>query len=119
MEIFTINGVVLPAPSSHSITSSDIDSSGTVRNEVGVLMRDRIRSDVYQIDLEFKNRAGHEVALVESAIKSSSFEVRFPDSTGFITKKMHTTGKSKGLVTYNNDRPDDSRWNLTVSLTEY
>lgn len=119
MEIITINGVVLPSPSNMIINGNDIDSSGTVRNEIGVLLRDRIRADVYIIDLEFKNMLGSEVALIESAIEANTLTVRFPDTTGFVTKQMYLVDPSKQLVFYNKDNFDYSRWDISFGLEEY
>lgn len=119
MEIITINGVVLPSPTNIEINGDDINSSGTVRNEVGVLLRDRIRADVYTIDLEFNNMLGNEIALIESAIESKTLSVRFPDTTGFITKSMYLVSPNKRLVTYDNDDFDNNRWNMSFTLEEY
>lgn len=119
MEIITINGVVLPSPSNMVISGGDIDSSGTVRNELGVLLRDRIRHDVYQIDLEFKHIKGHEVALIEGAIANKTLSVRFPDAVGFATKDMYAINPNRELATYCNDNLDSNRWNLTFGLMEY
>lgn len=119
MEIITINGLVLPSPSNMTIGGEDVEGSGTVRNELGVLLRDRIRHNVYRIDLEFKNTKGHEVSLIESAISAAVLKVRFPDSKGYTTKDMYAVELNKNLVTYQHNNFDENRWNLTFGLVEY
>ena len=119
MEIITINGAVLPPPSTYSVTRSDIDSSDTTRNEVGVLQRDRVRQGVYKLELEFNVKKGHEIALIESVISGASMNVRFPDTTGFITKKMYVGDRQKDVVLYNGGDFDEIRWNFKFNLIEY
>ena len=119
MEIITIDGVVLPAPTSLSVSMSDLDSPDTTRNEQGVLQRDRVREGVYKIELEFNVKKGNEIQLIESAIKNAKLNVTFPDTTGRITKEMYVGDRSKNVVLYNGGVSDEIRWDLRFNLVEY
>ena len=119
MEIITIDGVVLPAPTSLSVSMSDLDSPDTTRNEQGVLQRDRVREGVYKVELEFNVKKGNEIQLIESAIKNAKLSVTFPDTTGRITKEMYVGDRSKNVVLYNGGVSDEIRWDLRFNLVEY
>lgn len=119
MEIITINGTVLPPPSRFKVVRADIDSSDTTRNEVGVLMRDRVRHGVYKLELEFNVKKGSEIALIESVITGPSFSVRFPDTTGFVTRRMYVGDRDKEVVLYKDGDFDEIRWDLSFNLIEY
>lgn len=119
MEIITIDGSVLPHPSSYKVLKSDLDSPDTTRNEEGVLQRDRIRQGVYKIELEFRNKKGNEIQSIESVIHKSKLNVTFPDTTGRISKEMYVGDRNKEMVLYNNGVVDETRWTLNFNLVEY
>ena len=119
MEIITIDGVVLPAPSTLSVSMSDLDSPDTTRNEQGVLQRDRVRAGVYKIELEFNVKKGSEVQIIESALTGSKLNVTFPDTSGRTTKEMYVGDRSKTVVLYNAGVSSEIRWDLKFNLVEY
>lgn len=119
LEIITIDGVVLPTPSTLSVSMADLDSPDTTRNEQGVLQRDRIRQGVYKVELEFNVKKGSEIQIIESAIINSTLNVTFPDTTGRITRKMYVGDRKKNVVLYKNGVFDEVRWNLSFNLVEY
>lgn len=119
MDIITIDGVVLPAPSTLSIGMQDLDSPDTSRNEQGILQRDRVREGVYKIELAFNVKKGNEIQIIESAIKNAKLNVTFPDTTGMITKEMYVGDRKKDVVLYNGGVSDEIRWDLSFNLVEY
>lgn len=119
MNVITIDGVNIPHPSSLKVSMQDLDSPDTTRNEVGVLQRDRVRSNVYKIELAFTTIKGSDVQLIESSILNSKLTVTFPDTSGRITRQMYVGDRSKEVVLYNDGDPNRMRWNLNFNLIEY
>lgn len=119
MNIITIDGIVLPHPSSLSVNMSDLDSPDTTRNEKGYLQRDRVRSGLYKIELEFNAKTGTDIQKIENAIKKAKMSVTFPDSSGMITKQMYVGDRVKDVALYNGGIPSATRWNLKFNLVEY
>ena len=100
MAMITIDGVDLPSPSSFKIPRSDLDSSDTGRNELGVLQRDRIRQGIYKIELEWKAINSSDLYLIESAIEPAELNVTFPTPTDWLLRRcMQETEILKWLNT--------------------
>lgn len=118
MAMITIDGVDLPSPSVFKIPQSDLDSSDTGRNELGILQRDRIRQGIYKIELEWKGITSSQLHLIESAIEPSEINVTFPTPTGMKTKKMYAGDRNVEIVKYDKDF-DKIRWNISFNLIEY
>ena len=118
MAMITIDGVDLPSPSVFRIPRSDLDSSDTGRNELGVLQRDRIRQGIYKIELEWKGIDSSQLHLIESAIEPAELNVRFPTPTGMQTKKMYAGDRNVEMVKYSDDF-NKIRWNISFNLIEY
>lgn len=118
MAMISIDGVDLPAPSVLKIPRSDLDSSDTGRNELGILQRDRIRQGIYKIELEWKGITSSQLHLIESAIEPSEINVTFPTPTGMKTKKMYAGDRNVEIVKYDKDF-DKIRWNISFNLIEY
>jgi len=118
MAMITIDGVDLPSPSVFKIPRSDLDSSDTGRNELGVLQRDRIRQGIYKIELEWKGINSSDLYLIESAIEPAELNVTFPTPTGLQIKKMYAGDRNVEMVKYSDDF-DKIRWNISFNLIEY
>ena len=118
MTIISIDGVDLPTPSVFRIPKYDIDSSGTTRNELGVLQRDRVRQGIYKIELEWRAITSSKLHLIESAIEPVAMNVRFLSPTGYLTKKMYVGDRNIDMVLLN-EKIDDIRWTIRFNLVEY
>lgn len=118
MAMINIDGVDLPSPSVFKIPQSDLDSSDTGRNELGILQRDRIRQGIYKIELEWKGINSSELHLIESAIEPAELNVTFPTPTGMATKKMYAGDRNVEMIMYD-DNFDKIRWNISFNLIEY
>ena len=118
MAMINIDGVDLPAPSSYKMPRSDLDSSDTGRNELGILQRDRIRQGVYKVELEFKGINSSQLYLIESAVEPAELNVTIPTPTGLQTKKMYAGDRNAEMIKYH-DLPDFILWNLSFNLIEY
>lgn len=118
MAMISIDGVDLPSPSVFKIPESDLDSSDTGRNELGVLQRDRIRQGVYKIELEWKGITSSQLATIKSTVQPASLQVTFPTEIGMQTKTMYAGDRNIEMVKYNKNH-DLIRWNISFNLVEY
>lgn len=115
--MINIDGVDLPAPIKFKPPNSDIDSSDTGRNEIGVTQRDRIRQAVYKLELAWKNLSSSDLHLIKTAIKPSKFKVTFPSEVGFISKTMYSGDRDIDMVAYNSDF-NKILWDISFNLIE-
>lgn len=113
-----VNGVRLPDPSVYNLPLSDLDSENSGRNENGVLIRDRLRSEVFKIELEWWAIDNSKVQQILSAVKPAKITVEFIDHIGTKTKTMYAGDKNVEMVRYMADR-NKMAWNISFNLIEY
>lgn len=120
MALISIGGVELPGLYKYEVGKADIDSENTKRTETGLLVRDRVRAGVYKIEAGFRVTTT-QLKTITDAISPASFSVTFfdPTSSANVTKTMYAGDKKAELVHYNNSVPNNSLWELSVSLVEY
>ncbi len=121
MALLRIGGVDMPAPSEeYEVSLQDIDSENTRRTETGVLVRDRVRAGVYKIQAKFKVTKP-QLKTITDAIAPAQFEVTFFDPTTSTTptRTMYSGDRRARLVKYDHINPDNSLWELSISLIEY
>ncbi len=114
-----ISGVLMPAPRTYSVSTFDLDSSDSGRNETGVMYRNRIRSGVYKLQTTFRvNR--RDLNTIMDAIKEASFSVRFfdPDIGGYKTCTMYA-GDKQSTMLLNSNSADETLWDFSVNFIEY
>lgn len=116
--MIVIGGVDMPSPSAFRVPNFDVDSVDTYRNELGVLQRDRIRSDIYKLELDYRAINSSALVTIKSAIAPVQFEVSFISETGMITKTMYVGDRNIEMVKYDTDT-DNIRWNVNFNLIEY
>ncbi|QUH21073.1 DUF6711 family protein [Alkaliphilus sp. B6464] len=119
MSLININGVDLPAPTKFKIQKSDLDSSDTNRNEIGILQRDRVRQGIYKIELEFNGKTSSEIHVIESAIEPAKIQVNFPSPTGKTTKTMYAGDRNGPEIAKYDEDYNKIRWNISFNLIEY
>ena len=95
----TINGSIMPPPTSYKVLVSDLDSENSTRNEAGVLVRDRIRAGVYKIEATWKVPVSR-LSLLVNAVQPKSFTVRFFDLTtaSYKTKTMYAGDRTASVL---------------------
>lgn len=116
-----INGIQMPLPTSYSVTKSDLDSSQSYRNELGVLQRNRIRQGLTKISVSWIIESS-QVASILEATEPSEFTVEYMDPVrGYTkTKTMYTGDRSCKLSVYTSSMaPADALWEVSLSLVEY
>mgnify|MGYP001018491946 CR=1 FL=1 len=120
MAIISIGGVALPAPVEYEVSLQDIDSENTRRTETGVLVRDRVRAGVYKIQAKWRVTKT-ELKTITDALSPAKFSVTFFDPTTSTspTRDMYSGDRQAKLVKYDHILPDNSIWELSVSLIEY
>ena len=121
MALITIGGVALPKTSSYKVTSSDLDGENTTRDEAGYIQRDRIRAGVRRIDATWNiSKAAYQA--IAAAVAPARFSVTFfdPASASMQTAYMYAGDRGGDLVVHLDEaHPENSRWELSVSLVEY
>jgi hypothetical protein len=118
MAMIVIDGINMPSPSVFRLPRFDLDSSDTMRNELGVLQRDRIRQGIYKIELEYRGITSEQLQTIEAAIEPARLQVEFPSPQGTITATMYAGDRTVEMVKYNDDY-NKIRWNLAFNLIEY
>lgn len=118
MAMVSIDGIDLPGVSTYKIPNSDLDSSDTGRNELGVLQRDRIRDSVFKVELGFTGITSSELATIKSAVKPAQFQATLITETGLVTKTMYASDRIIEMVKYDEDY-NKIRWNIKFNLIEF
>lgn len=120
MALISINSTAIKSPSEYKVTRSDLDSSNSVRNESGVLSRERVRDGVYKIEAKWANITQTQLKTITDLIAGVLFTVEFYDPTDSSTHSatMYAGDRSAEMVL------DDAvfantRWTFAVNLIEY
>lgn len=121
MHLVYINNVGLPNPTKYSVPLSDLDSSDTSRNELGELVRNRVRQGIRKIELSWVLR-GSQVPGLLKLIKPAKFRVRFLDPNTFTYQEanMYVGDRSCSMKLYTDDMDvDETLWDISFNLIEY
>jgi hypothetical protein len=118
MAMLKIDGVDMPTPIKCDIPNFDLDSDDSNRNEEGYFQRDRIRDEIYKLELEWRNISSADLAKIKLAIKPAQVEVTFPTETGDITKTMYAGDRKIEMAVYDVDFTK-RLWNISFNLIEY
>jgi len=122
MAMIIIGGVSLPNPASYSVMLSDLDSENTTRTETGKLIRTRIRGGLYKIDVSWSGISKAQLKTITDALAPAQISVTFfnPTQSSDTTTMMYAGDKTGALSRHlDESKPDNSRWDLSVSLVEY
>lgn len=120
MALIKISSADVKTPSGYKVLWQDLDTQNSVRNESGVLTRERVRSGVYKIEAQWDNITKTELKTITDAITNVSFEVEFfdPTSSTQTTATMYAGDRNAEMVN-SADAYTDKRWNFSVNLIEY
>lgn len=121
MAFITIDGVDLPAPipGGYKINLGDLDSENSSRSQSGRLHRERIRPNVYKLQITWRVRQ-ETLKKITDAISPASFSCTFFDGTtsGYKTATMYAGDRDSNLM-IRKEFDSDNIWELSVSLIEY
>lgn len=115
MNLIKFDSYTPPTPTEYNISIQDIDSSDTGRGETGKMSRERVRSNVFKIDIGWKNLSSDDVIKIKQAIKNQSFNVSFFYG-GNETAEMYAGDRSLSLK-YVDDK-GNYFWDFSFSLIE-
>lgn len=116
-----IDGHMLPNPTKYKVSMSDLDSADTTRNEVGVLIRNRIRQGVTKIELTFTVQ-GKDTAQILSLIEPTKVRVEYMDPRTFEPRIIdaYVGDRSSDMRNYMPGMHiEDAWWDISFNLVEY
>lgn len=102
----------------YSVEVSDVDAAGSGRSENGVMNRDRVRggdNPVYKINVGCTNLTDKDMTDFLNAIKPEAVQVVFFFGE-YLEKKMYAGNKKVDMKIVGDN---ETRWNVSVSMTEY
>lgn len=119
MALLSVDSTPIKTPSAYRVRLQDLDTANSVRNESGVLTRERVRAGVYKLECEWQGIYQSELDDVIAAIAPVSFSVTFFDATtgSTHTATMYSGDRDAELLKY--DESGDSLWRFKVNLIEY
>lgn len=119
MALITIGSTALTNPFDYQVTLRDMDSDKSVRDELGILHRERVRAGVYEIKASFKVTKA-QLKVITDAIAPASFSCTFfdPTTSSSPTATMYAGDRSAKLADLR-DESSGSDWEITVSLIQY
>jgi hypothetical protein len=120
MNLLTIDGVSMPNPTQYGVPTNDLDSADTKRTESGKLKRKRVRAGILKINLTWSGISIQDVQIISAAVQPAELSVTFfdPWSFNYQTKTMYASAEKNAEAKIIKD-VDDSRWNVSFSLSEY
>lgn len=118
MNFIKIDDVILPTPRNCTISEHDLDSDSTGRSEDGYIFRERLRSNVCKLDLEWVRITPEKAKIIRDAIKNEFFEVTF----WFLGEERTATMYAGDRNISPNFKPETNGavefWDVSFSLTE-
>lgn len=123
MALLTINGTVMPDPTTYSVPMTDMESSDSAYSESGVRIRNRIRQGIVTLELSWRVNSA-DAATILSAIEPSKVSVGYLDpKTGIMqTADMFVEDRSCNLLVHENNSADNTNtnwWEISFNLVEY
>jgi hypothetical protein len=119
MNIIYIEGTKMPSPTKYSVKLADIDSSNSGRGDTGYLTRERLRSDVANIDIGWEFLTTEELNIIKTSIANPEFIVKFfiggEGDEAYKEAQMYAGDRSIELVSLEDG---EERWNISFPLTE-
>jgi hypothetical protein len=121
MNIISADGTPLPTPHKYRVLRADVDGENTTRNEAGFLVRERLRSGVYKLEVVWRVRAS-ELATISSALSPAKVSITFfnPHTGTTLTRDMYAGDESIDILSYiDEDNPDNTLWEVSRNLIQY
>jgi hypothetical protein len=122
MALITIDSSPLPNPTSYKVTLADLDSGNTRRTENGLLKRSRVRSNIYSIEVGWEGVTKAQLQSITDALSPEKFQVTFfdPTQSANTTISAYASDRSGELSSVIDEaKPEETYWNVSVSLVEY
>lgn len=116
-----IDGQKMPKPTSYQVTISDLDSSDSVRNELGILMRNRIRQGATKVAVGYIV-SGADASKILGATKPEKVSVEYydPEEASVSTMQAYVSDRTCSVKVYQPEMNiSEIWWEITFSLIEY
>lgn len=116
MNFIKINNITLPAPTKYEISKNDVNGEDSL-SETGILHRNRVRSGVYSLDVNWRVSES-DLKTILDTIKSSSFTAVFFDPVSSAEKSCTMYAKEP-VFSCIGFEDEESWWNIAVKLLEF
>ena len=121
MYFIRINGHELPTPFFYSVTSRDIESSGSGRfDETGIVHRSRVRHNVRTCDVKWRV-PGTQLNSISTDLSAELLHVSLlnPASAGYVSCDMYAESVKADFYQQQNGNTSESWWEISCRLVEY
>ena len=121
MYFIKIDGRELPVPYYYSVTSKDIESSGSGRSdETGVVHRNRIRRSVRVCTVKWRI-PGSALGQLDTDLSAELLDVSLldPASAGYVRLDMYADNIRSEFYQQQNGSLTESWWDISCTLTEF
>lgn len=121
MYFININGHELPTPFFYSVTSRDIESSGSGRfDETGIVHRSRVRHNVRTCDVKWRV-PGTQLNSISTDLSAELLHVSLlnPASAGYVSCDMYAECVKADFYQQQNGNTSESWWEISCRLVEY
>lgn len=115
----TVDGVLLPNPSSYDVQYADLDSENSYTSETGVLVRDMIRSNQRTVSVSWDIVSNSQLQAILQAISGrDSFQLKYWDffDDDYRTGKFYADNRKTSAIRLKKVR---GRLTLSTSLIEF
>lgn len=113
-----IDGVTLPTPSVYKVNRQDLDSSNSGRNELGYLIRDRLRQGMLKGEFEWWGLDNNRATTILNAVSPSKVSATLLVEGKSVTVDMYVSDRSSELIRYMGET-GKMAWTISFSLVEY
>lgn len=116
--LLQIDGKVMPTPGGMTVRYQDLDSSDTGRAANGEMIRERVRSGVRTLEINWKALYADEMSLLLNALEPAFVNVRFfdPKTASFQNATMYSGDRPAVFYTLRDDQILYT--DFTISLIE-
>lgn len=123
----TINGVKMPTPSGFTYVEADFDTEDSVRSNVGLLSRNRVRRGVLSPEYTWNAITTAQLNAILTAIEPIAVQVTAfdPKNTNADTTPYQKTftgyaqATRKASVVLPKDNPMETLWKISIAFIEY
>ncbi len=118
MDYYKINGVIMPPFETIEPETNDLYGENTGRDEAGYNHLDLVRPNVRKWKITHRMITRGELDQIRDALNPSGFNVTAPHTSGMETANCY--GKISGIKInlYEDNTPEGSFWDCTVTLIE-
>lgn len=120
MVLIYVNNVAQANPTKYKVTLADVDSADSSRNELGVLIRNRVRAGVHKVECTWTLKTS-ELSTALQAVKNQSCTVKFwdPYDASYHTSTMYVGDRSCDMKLNDGTNTDNILWDVSYNFIEF